>query len=340
MVRSGCPAGFPCQRRPAPPRPDDLPLGGFVVALRDREPAITVSKVVERTLRACRAVAAPARRWSSSSTRWASTSPAAATRSKTCVPPSRSSARSARTCSRPARSSPRAGSSSPRRRSSTRWSPPSTRSGSNWRSSRTASATGSISPRPTSGRSPRSGCWRRRTTAVPVLKKLFAENQGQLNAALRLERTTRKTEINEADFVQLLPVPAALHRPLHRHHVGHPAPARCTPALRRQQPDDHQASLRDARVRPHGHGDEAGRHPGHARQGVRTGRGQPLQREAHRHPRHRPAVQGRSRGPGLGAAGRQGRLPPGVRPGPAPHRGEHRRLPGRSRWASPPRWPR
>ena len=49
-------------------------------------------------LRACRAVAAPARRWSSSSTKWGSTSPAAATRSKTCVPPSRSSARSARIC--------------------------------------------------------------------------------------------------------------------------------------------------------------------------------------------------------------------------------------------------
>ena len=120
--------------------------------------------------------------------------------------------------------------------------------------------------------------------AVPILTKLYNDNQGQLNAALRLERTTRKTEISEADFVQLLPVPAALHRPLHRHHVGHPAPARSAPALRRQQPDDHQASLRDARVRPDGDGDEAGRHAGHARQGVRTGRGQPLQREAFRHP--------------------------------------------------------
>ena len=131
-------------------------------------------------------------------------------------------------------------------------------------------------------------------------------------------------------FRPLLPVPAALHRPLHRHHVGHPAPARSAPALRRQQPDDHQASLRDARLRPDGDGDEAGRHAGHARQGVRTGRGQPLQREAIRHPRDRRAVQGRPRGPGLGAAGRQGRLPPGVPPGSAPHRGEHRRLPRRS----------
>ena len=42
---------------------------------------------------------------------------------------------------------------------------------------------------------------------IPVLKKLFAENQGQLNAALRLERTTRRTEITEADFVQFYPYP-------------------------------------------------------------------------------------------------------------------------------------
>ena len=32
----------------------------------------------------------------------------------------------------------------------------------------------------------------------PVLTKLYKDNQGQLNAALRLERTTRKTEIPEA----------------------------------------------------------------------------------------------------------------------------------------------
>ena len=43
--------------------------------------------------------------------------------------------------------------------------------------------------------------------AVPILTKLYAENQGQLNAALRLERTTRKTEISEADFVQFYPYP-------------------------------------------------------------------------------------------------------------------------------------
>ncbi len=43
--------------------------------------------------------------------------------------------------------------------------------------------------------------------AVPVLKKLFTENQGNLNAALRLERTARRTEISEEDFVQFYPYP-------------------------------------------------------------------------------------------------------------------------------------
>jgi hypothetical protein len=41
----------------------------------------------------------------------------------------------------------------------------------------------------------------------PLLGKLFAENQGSLNAALRLERTTRRTDINERDFVQFYPYP-------------------------------------------------------------------------------------------------------------------------------------
>lgn len=41
--------------------------------------------------------------------------------------------------------------------------------------------------------------------AEPMLKKLFADSSGQLNAACRLERTTRKTEISEDDFVQFYP---------------------------------------------------------------------------------------------------------------------------------------
>ena len=43
--------------------------------------------------------------------------------------------------------------------------------------------------------------------AEAPLKKLFAQNQGKLNAALRLERTTRRTDINESDFVQFYPYP-------------------------------------------------------------------------------------------------------------------------------------
>ena len=43
--------------------------------------------------------------------------------------------------------------------------------------------------------------------AQPVLKKLYSENQGQLNDAFRLERTARKTELSEADFIQFYPYP-------------------------------------------------------------------------------------------------------------------------------------
>lgn len=43
--------------------------------------------------------------------------------------------------------------------------------------------------------------------AEPPLKKLFSENQGQLNDAFKLERSTRKTETTEADFVQFYPYP-------------------------------------------------------------------------------------------------------------------------------------
>jgi hypothetical protein len=43
--------------------------------------------------------------------------------------------------------------------------------------------------------------------ALPELKKLFSENQGILNAALRLERTSRQTAVGENDFVQFYPYP-------------------------------------------------------------------------------------------------------------------------------------
>lgn len=47
----------------------------------------------------------------------------------------------------------------------------------------------------------------KKLAALDPLKKLFADNQGQLNAALRLERTTRRTDINEDDFVNFYPYP-------------------------------------------------------------------------------------------------------------------------------------
>ncbi len=46
-----------------------------------------------------------------------------------------------------------------------------------------------------------------KSDAVPTLRKLFSANQGQLNAALRLERTSRRTDISEDDFVQFYPYP-------------------------------------------------------------------------------------------------------------------------------------
>jgi hypothetical protein len=47
----------------------------------------------------------------------------------------------------------------------------------------------------------------KKTEAETPLKKLFSENQGQLSAALRLERTPRRTDINESDFVHFYPYP-------------------------------------------------------------------------------------------------------------------------------------
>jgi soluble cytochrome b562 len=45
----------------------------------------------------------------------------------------------------------------------------------------------------------------KKAPAIPVLKKLYATSEGQLNAACRLQRTARKTEIKEDDFVQFYP---------------------------------------------------------------------------------------------------------------------------------------
>ena len=47
----------------------------------------------------------------------------------------------------------------------------------------------------------------KKTEAEKPLKDLFKKNEGQLNAALRLERTTRRTDISESDFVHFYPYP-------------------------------------------------------------------------------------------------------------------------------------
>ena len=47
----------------------------------------------------------------------------------------------------------------------------------------------------------------KKTEAEKPLKDLFKKNEGQLNAALRLERTTRSTDISESDFVHFYPYP-------------------------------------------------------------------------------------------------------------------------------------
>ncbi|TWW11528.1 hypothetical protein E3A20_04640 [Planctomyces bekefii] len=47
----------------------------------------------------------------------------------------------------------------------------------------------------------------KKSDAEELLRKLFKKNEGQLNAALRLERTTRRTDINETDFIQFYPYP-------------------------------------------------------------------------------------------------------------------------------------
>ncbi len=43
--------------------------------------------------------------------------------------------------------------------------------------------------------------------ALPILRNLYSANQGALNAALRLERTSRRTDISEDDFAQFYPYP-------------------------------------------------------------------------------------------------------------------------------------
>jgi hypothetical protein len=45
----------------------------------------------------------------------------------------------------------------------------------------------------------------KRDESIPTLQKLFQESQGQLNVACHLERTARRSEVTERDFVQFYP---------------------------------------------------------------------------------------------------------------------------------------
>jgi hypothetical protein len=47
----------------------------------------------------------------------------------------------------------------------------------------------------------------KKPAAEKPLKDLFKKNEGRLNAAVRLERTTRRTDINESDFIDFYPYP-------------------------------------------------------------------------------------------------------------------------------------
>ncbi len=113
--------------------------------------------------------------------------------------------------------------------------------------------------------------------AIPVLTKLYADHQGQLNAALRLERTTRRTETSEADFVNFYPyLPHYIDLC-----IGIMSGIRLQPGAPRHYGGSNRTIIKQAYemlgVRPHGDGHKTRRHPGHARQGIRTRRGQPLQ---------------------------------------------------------------
>ena len=154
----------------------------------------------------------------------------------------------------------------------------------------------------------------KKQAAVPILKKLFADNQGQLNAALRLERTARKTEIAEADFVQFYPYPP--------HYIdlciGIMSGIRLQPGAPRHYGGSNRTIIKQAYEmlvsRTHGMSpscplarwSRSTRCTSWSKATSRT-RSAPTSTRS-------PAVQGRRRGSRLGASGRQGHLSAGVRP--------------------------
>ena len=79
--------------------------------------------------------------------------------------------------------------------------------------------------------------------AIPILKKLLCRESGVVECRPASGKNDSPYGHHGGGFRQFLSVSSVLHRPLHRHHVGHSASAWCASALRRQQPHDHQASL-------------------------------------------------------------------------------------------------
>src|SRR5439155_24310011 len=47
----------------------------------------------------------------------------------------------------------------------------------------------------------------KKENAVPTLQRLYRESQGLLNIALRLERTSRRSDIGEQEFIDFYPYP-------------------------------------------------------------------------------------------------------------------------------------
>ena len=170
----------------------------------------------------------------------------------------------------------------------------------------------------------------KKAEAEQPLKKLFAENQGQLNAALRLERTARRSDINETDFIHFYPYPP--------HYIdlciGIMSGIRLQPGAPRHYGGSNRTIIKQAYEMLVSDRTAFARKPigalvtldkvfelveGNLSNEKRTDIHQISER-----------FKKRSGGPRLGVAGRQGDLPARIRSRPAAHGSQSRRVPGRS----------
>ena len=176
----------------------------------------------------------------------------------------------------------------------------------------------------------------KKDAAIPAMTKLYGDHQGQLNAALRLERTTRRTETSEAEFVNFYPyLPHYIDLCIGimsgiRLQPG--APATTAAATGRSSSKPTRCSCPTARQwrrSPSAPWSRSTRCTNSSR-ATSPVRSDPTSTTSASGSRTIPR-------PRNGRAGCQGRLPPGVPPGSAPHRGEHRRFPRRSSGDARPR---